>query len=295
MKTERSILIAFVLNLAFSVFEFVGGLITGSVAIVSDAIHDIGDAVGIGASYFLEKKSKRQPDETYTYGYARFSAIGSMITTVLLIVGSVVVIWHGVERMIDPVPVHYDGMILFAVVGVCINCGAVFLTREGKSLNQRSINLHMLEDALGWIVVLVGAVVMRFTDWAVIDSVMSVGIAVFILIGALGNLQQVLSLFLEKVPHGVDIAQLREHLEAIEGVLEVHHIHVWSMDGQNNCATMHLVTDAEPHGIKEAVRAELAEHGIGHVTLELETAEEHCHAKSCRTEASRHICHHHHH
>ena len=294
MKTERSILIAFLLNLAFSVFEFMGGLITGSVAIVSDAIHDIGDAVGIGASYFLEKKSKRQPDDAYTYGYARFSAVGSILTTMLLLVGSAVVIYHGVERILNPQPVHYDGMILFAVIGVCINCGAVFITREGRSLNQKSINLHMLEDALGWIVVLVGAVLMRVTDITLIDPVMSIAIALFIAVSALRNLYQVLCLFLEKVPRGMDITTIKEHIAQIEGVLDVHHIHIRSIDGQNNCATMHIVTNASPQAIKAAVRAELKEHGIGHVTLELETEEEQCPEKECRPGTVCHTHHHHH-
>ena len=293
MKTERSIFIAFLLNLAFSVFEFVGGLITGSVAIVSDAIHDIGDAIAIGISCFLEKKSKQKPDGAYTYGYARFSVIGSVLTTLLMLIGSVVVIYHAAQRIIHPAPVHYDGMIVFAVIGACANCGAMLLTREKKSLNEKAINLHMLEDALGWIAVLIGAIVMRFTDWTIIDPVMSIGIAVFITVGAVRNLHEVMCVFLEKVPQDIDVEELREHIEQVDGVLELHHIHVWSMDGQNTCATMHIVTNSEPQTIKETVRAELEEHGIGHATLELETEGEHCHAKECRMECSPH--HHHHH
>ena len=198
MKTTRNILIAFILNFAFSVFEFVGGLFTGSVAIVSDAVHDIGDAASIGISYFLERKSKKQPDETYTYGYARFSVIGSVITTLILLFGSCVVIYNAIQRILTPTPIHYNGMIVFAIVGVVVNLAAALFTREGHSLNQKAVNLHMLEDVLGWIVVLVGAIVMRFTDFALIDPLMSIGVAVFILINAVGNLKEVLDLFLEK-------------------------------------------------------------------------------------------------
>ena len=161
MKTEKNILIAFLLNLFFSVFEFAGGLFTGSVAIVSDAIHDMGDAASIGISYFLEKKSKKLPDETHTYGYARYSVIGSVITTLILLVGSCFVVYNAIGRIIVPTKIHYDGMILFAIVGVAVNFCAALFTREGDSLNQKAVNLHMLEDVLGWAVVLVGAVVMR--------------------------------------------------------------------------------------------------------------------------------------
>ena len=156
MKTQKNILIAFILNLGFSIFEFFGGVVTGSVAIISDAVHDLGDAASIGISYFLEKKSRKQPDDRYTYGYVRYSVIGSVITTLILLFGSVMVVYNAVNKIIEPTQINYDGMIVFAVVGVCVNLVAAFFTREGDSLNQRAVNLHMLEDVLGWVVVLVG-------------------------------------------------------------------------------------------------------------------------------------------
>lgn len=295
MKTERNILIAFILNFAFSIFEFVGGFFTGSVAIVSDAVHDIGDAASIGISYFLEKKSKKQPDEHYTYGYARYSVIGSVLTTLILLVGSVLVVYNAVLRIINPTPINYDGMILFAVIGAAVNFLAAFFTREGDSLNQKAVNLHMLEDVLGWLVVLVGAIVMRFTDIAIIDPLMSIGVAVFIFINAIRNLKEAIDLFLEKTPHGIDIHEICEHLLHIEGVEDVHHVHVWSMDGYSNYATLHIVTDGDAHHIKEAVREELAEHGIAHATLELEASGEHCHEKNCTVHHTEKGHHHHHH
>lgn len=179
MKTERNILIAFILNLAFSIFEFVGGIITGSVAIMSDAVHDIGDAASIGVSYFLEKKGEK------------YSIIGAFITTITLLIGSVVTICNAVSRLIDPTRINYDGMIVFAIVGVGVNLCAAFVTREGDSLNQKAVNLHMLEDVLGWIVVLIGAIVMRFTDFARLDPIMSIGVSAFILINAIRNLIEI--------------------------------------------------------------------------------------------------------
>ncbi|MBQ3195916.1 MAG: cation transporter [Clostridia bacterium] len=295
MKTEKNILIAFILNLAFSLFEFVGGLFTGSVAIISDAVHDLGDAASIGISYFLEKKSKKQPDEEYTYGYARYSVIGSVITTLILLFGSALVIYNAASRIISPTEINYDGMIIFAVVGVCVNLGAALFTHGGDSLNQKAVNLHMLEDVLGWIVVLIGAVVMRFTDFAVIDPLMSVAVAVFIFVNAIKNLKSAIDLFLEKAPASINISELKEHLTKLEGVIDVHHIHIWSMDGQSNYATMHLVTKGDGHEIKEAVREELKEHGIAHATLELEAEHEHCHEEQCAVKTSDGMAHHHHH
>ena len=208
MKTEKNILIAFLLNLSFSIFEFFGGIFTGSVAIISDAIHDIGDAAGIGMSYFLEKKSKKQPDAQYTYGYMRYSVIGSVITMLILLVGSLLVVYNAIGRILAPTDIHYDGMIVFAIVGVLVNFLAAFFTREGGSLNQKAVNLHMLEDVLGWLVVLIGAVVMRFTDLRILDPIMSIGVAAFILINAIRGLREALSLLLECAPHGLDVAQI---------------------------------------------------------------------------------------
>ena len=295
MKTERNILIAFALNLAFSIFEFIGGVMTGSVAILSDAIHDMGDAASVGLSWFLEKKSKRKPDEVYTYGYARYSVMGSMITTLILLFGSVAVVVNAVGRLFAPVEIHYNGMILFAIAGICVNFCAAWFTREGDSLNQKAVNLHMLEDVLGWAVVLLGAIVMRLTDFALLDPLMSIGVAVFIFVSAIGNLKEALDLFLEKIPRGISVSEIRAHIMEVEGVLDVHHIHLWSVDGRNHSATMHIVTNADPHRIKEAVRAELQEHGIGHTTLELESEGECCHDETCHTQFHTSSTHHHHH
>ena len=294
MKTEKNILIAFILNFAFSIFELVGGIFTGSVAIVSDAVHDIGDAASIGVSYFLEKKSKRPPNERYTYGYARYSALGSVITTLLLLIGSVIVAYNAALRIISPTAIHYNGMIIFAVVGVIVNLVAALFTREGDSLNQKAVNLHMLEDVMGWIVVLIGAIVMKFTNFTLLDPLMSIAVATFIFINAFKNLKEVAELFLDKAPTSIPVHEIKEHLLEIDGVLDVHHVHVWSTDGQAVYATMHIVTNADAHAIKEQIKAELKEHGIAHVTLELEGENEHCHERECLVESYAHSAHHHH-
>jgi len=298
MKTESKILTAFILNLAFSIFEFVGGVFTGSVAIISDAVHDLGDAAGIGAAFFLERKSKKQPDEKYSCGYLRFSVLGSVITTLILLVGSAFVIYNSILRLFNPVEINYTGMMIFAFVGVAVNLAAALFTRDGDSLNQKAVNLHMLEDVLGWVVVLLGAVIMRFTDAAFIDPLMSIAVAVFILVNAVKNLLEALAIFLERTPRSIDIEEIRSHILQIEGVGDVHHIHVWTMDGHHNYATMHVVAEGDAHIIKERVREELSEHGIGHATLELEAPGEPCHEEHCHVEfrtASGHHHHHHHH
>ena len=294
MKSEKNILIAFILNLSFSIFEFIGGIFTGSVAILSDSVHDIGDAASIGFSYFLERKSKKQPDSIYTYGYARYSVLGGVITTFILLFGSIAVIINAIERIINPTDINYNGMIVFGVIGVAVNFLAARFTHGGESINQKAVNLHMLEDVLGWVVVLIGAVVMRFTDFYLLDPIMSIGVAIFILVNAIKNLKTVLDIFLEKIPDNISVEELKEHICKIDGIVDAHHIHLRSIDGQNIYATMHIVTDSDPHTVKHLIREELAEHGITHSTLELERSDEHCHDKHCHIEHSgEHRCHHH--
>lgn len=293
MKVEKNILIAFILNLIFAVFEFFGGLFTNSVAILSDSIHDLGDALSIGISYFLEKKSKKKADNKYTYGYVRYSVLGGVITTTILLVGSILVIIGAIKRLFNPIDVNYSGMIIFAIIGVVLNFIAAYVTRDGDSINQKSVNLHMLEDVLGWVVVLIGAIVMNFTDIQILDSIMSIGVAIFILIHSLENLKDVVDLFLEKTPKDVDIEELRSHLLNIKDVIDIHHIHVWSIDGFNNYATMHIVSKSKDiSSVKKKIREELFEHNICHAILE--TEDEACDDVECHVELGNHPHHHHH-
>ena len=283
MKTDKNILIAFVLNISFSIFEIIGGLLTNSVAILSDSVHDFGDAVSIGISYFMEKKSKRGADNKYTYGYIRYSVLGGVITTTILLVGSILVIISAVKRLFNPVEVNYSGMIIFAIVGVILNFIAAYVTKDGHSINQKAVNLHMLEDVLGWIVVLIGAIIMNFTNISILDSIMSIGVALFILINSFKNLKKVLDLFLEKTPEDVDVDKLKDSLVKITGVDDIHHIHVWSIDGYNNYATMHIVTKVKDLAkLKEKIREELENYNICHSILE--TEDEACDDKVCHVE-----------
>ena len=294
MKSNKSILLAFILNLAFSIFEFIGGTFTNSVAIISDSVHDLGDSLSLGISYFLERKSKKGPNEKYTYGYIRYSVLGSIITTIILIVGSIFVIYNAYERIWNPTIINYNGMILFAIVGVIINICAVYFTRRGDSLNQKAVNLHMLEDVLGWIIVLIGAVVIKFTELVVIDPIMSILVAIYIFMHAIKNLKVALYLFLEKTPNDINIEKIKEDLLKIKNIIDVHHIHIWSIDGYNNYATMHIVSDDDSIKVKQEVRNKLKEYKISHVTIEIENTKERCEDKYCHVENNE-IAHHHHH
>ena len=296
MKTEKNILIAFILNISFSIFELIGGIFTNSISIMSDAVHDFGDALSIGISLILEKISKKKPDEKYTYGYARYSVLGALITTIVLTVGSIFVILGGINRILNPVTINYNGMIIFAIFGVVINFFAAYFTKDGDSINQKAVNLHMLEDVLGWVVVLIGSILMKFTNISLVDSIISIGIAIFILINAFKNLKDILDLFLEKTPKDISVEEIKKHLLEINEIVDVHHIHIWSIDGVTNYSTMHIVTeDKNTKELKNKIREEMNELGISHTTIEIEDKNDDCEEKECEVKMNYEVHHHHHH
>ncbi|MBQ6546873.1 MAG: cation transporter [Bacilli bacterium] len=284
MKTDKNILIAFLLNIFFSLFELIGGLIIGSVAIISDSLHDFGDALSIGIAYILEKKSMKKPDDKYTYGYIKYSVMGSIITTVILITGSLFVVYESVKRFFHPVAINYNGMILMAIFGVIVNTIAGYKTKDGDSINQKAVNIHMLEDVLGWIVVLIGSILMKFTDISVIDSILSICVAVFILFVSIRNMKAVFDIFLEKTPDSINIDEVKEHLLNIKGIENVHHIHIRTIDGYSNFATLHAVVKKYDYEIKDKVKKELKKFGISHSTVEIELEDEDCNDEKCHVD-----------
>ncbi len=295
MKTKSKIFIAFILNLIFSIFEFLGGIITGSIAIMSDSIHDFGDATSIGTAFFLENLSEKKPNNKYTYGYARFSVLGAIINTLILLISSVVVIYNAILRIISPIVIDYNGMLIFAIVGLFVNIVATYFTHGGKSLNLKAVNLHMLEDVLGWLVVLIGSIIIRYTNLYIIDPILSIFVAFFVVINAVKNLIEITQIFLIKTPKNIDIDNIIKHIKEIDGVINTHHIHVWTIDGEINLATLHLVVKEYDSNIKEKVKEELSEHGISHTTIEMETETENCKEKTCEIKQLEHKCNCHHH
>lgn len=296
MKSTKNILIAFILNLSFSIFELIGGIFTNSIAIISDALHDFSDAISIFISYFLEKKSIKKPDENYTFGYTRYSVLGAIIMNVILISGSFLIIYHSIVRLFNPVEVNYNGMFFLAIVGVLMNLFAVYFTKDGHSLNQKAVNLHMLEDVLGWIIVLIGSIIMKFSKINIIDGILSIGVSFFIMIHAIKSLKKTIDLILEKKPSSLDIEHLRNHLKEIESIVDIHHIHAWSMDGTNNYITMHVVIDSDDfENIKGNIKTELKEFNITHSTIEFEKKNYQCLNKDCHIEFESSVTHTHHH
>jgi cobalt-zinc-cadmium efflux system protein len=285
-SSTSNIRLAFFVNILFTVIEAAGGILTNSLAILSDALHDLGDSFSIGLSWYFEKVSGRQRSEAYSYGYRRFSLLGALINSVVLIAGSVLIIARAVPRIINPQPVHVPGMLMFAVAGIVVNGIAVLRLRKGRKINERVIMIHLAEDVLGWAAVLIGSIVMYFTGLTVIDPILSVAITVFVFIQIYRNIRQTLRILLQSVPSGIDSENVKNRLLMNSKIIDVHDLHLWSMDGAYNVSSLHVVVPDETGrediiSVKEWVRQCMKDLGVQHATIEVGWESEDCGLDGC--------------
>jgi len=282
----RNIKYAFLINLGFTFIELVGGILTNSVAILSDALHDLGDSVGLGLAWFLERVSHKKRDTRFTYGYRRFSLLSAYINSIILIVGSMLILYISIPRLFNPMQPDLDGMFFLAILGIVFNGISAFKLRSGATLNQRVVSWHLMEDVLGWVAILIISVVMRFWSVPILDPAFSILITVIILFGVFKNFQKTLKIFLQAKPDNIEVQELEELLVAVAGVNSVHDTHLWTMDGDYLVMTVHVVVDDginEEHilRIKSKIKEIVREWKIQHITIEIEYEREKCALEDC--------------
>jgi len=272
MTTNRAVWLAFFLNLSFAIVEFIAGGVFGSSAVLADSVHDLGDAIAIGLSAFLETISNREEDSHYTLGYKRFSLLGALITAVILMTGSVLVILENITKMFHPQPVNDKGILWLGIIAVTINVLASLVVRKGKTKNESILSLHFLEDTLGWLAVILMAIILRFTDWYILDPLLSLVISFFILSKAIPRFWSTLKIFLDAVPEGVDIKQVKSRLEQLDYVASVNQLNLWTMDGLEKNAIIHVCLEHVKHMevCKESIRDILKDCGFQNITIEVD-------------------------
>lgn len=272
MKTKRAVWLAFFLNLSFAIVEFIAGGIFGSSAVLADSVHDFGDAIAIGISALLESISNRKEDSHYTLGYKRFSLLGAMVTAVILMTGSGVVILENMVKLYHPQPVNDEGILWLGIISISINVLASLVIRKGQTKNESILSLHFLEDTLGWGAVILMAIVLRFTDWYILDPLLSLAISFFILSKAIPRFWSTLKIFLDAVPEGVDIKQVKNDLEQLDNVASINQLNLWTMDGLEKNAIVHVCLEHVKHMevCKESIRNLLHERGFQNVTIEVD-------------------------
>lgn len=286
VHAQKNLLLAFLLNFLFAIIEIIGGFLTNSMAILSDALHDFGDSLSIGLSWYFERLSQKTRDHRFSYGYKRLSLLSALITSSILFTGSVFIIYETIPRLIQPQEVKSSGMIALAILGILINGGAVLRMRKGHSANERVIRLHLLEDVLGWIAVLAGAVLMHFFKLPILDPLLSVAIAGFILWNVFRNIREFVKIFLQGIPSQLNLDRIMTELLKIADVKSVHDVHIWSMDGDYIVLSAHIVVSDTISAnqiieIKKAVRQLIKKFGIQHETVEIEYERECCEFVKC--------------
>ena len=270
MKTKYAVWLAFLLNLSFAIVEFIAGGIFGSSAVLADSVHDFGDAIAIGISAFLESISNRKEDSHYTLGYKRFSLLGAMVTAVILMTGSGMVILENVSKLFHPQPINDEGLLWLGIIAISVNVLASLVIRKGQTKNESILSLHFLEDTLGWLAVILMAIVLRFTDWYILDPLLSLAISFFILSKAIPRFWSTLKIFLDAVPEGVDIKQVKNDLEQLDNVASINQLNLWTMDGLEKNAIVHVCLEHVKHieVCKESIREWLKESGFQNITIE---------------------------
>lgn len=278
--------VAFFLNLIFTIIEFIGGIYTNSLAIMSDALHDLGDSLSLGLSWYFQKLSNKGATKNYSYGYRRFSLLGAIINSIVLVVGSIFIIKEAIPRLLNPEQADAKGMMWLAILGILVNGAAVLKLKQGTSINERVVSLHLLEDVLGWVAVLIASIVMQFWDIPILDPILSLLIAVFILFNVFKNIKETMRIILQGTPKDISLDSIRNKLKMLPEIYEIHDCHVWSLDGEYNLCSVHislkenLLTLTDAISVKKKVRKLLYEEfGLEHITLELEPSSEDCEYK----------------
>lgn len=276
----KNIAMAFFLNLGFAVVELIGGFLTNSVAVMSDALHDFGDSISLGTAWYFQKKSQKHPTGNFTYGYRRFSLIGAFVNSMVLVAGSVLVIREAVQRIAAPEESNAQGMFLLAVLGIAVNFIAMLRMKKGESINEKVVSLHLLEDVLGWVAVLIGSAVMYFTDWYIIDPILSLLISCFVLFNVYRNMKPAFSIMLQGIPQNVSEEDVRKIIFSESAVAGLHDFRFWTIDGLHHVLSLHVVvhenTDLKSaEKLKEKLKTKLKELHISHATIEIEFEPEH--------------------
>ena len=272
MKAKYPVWLAFFLNLTYAIVEFIAGGVFGSSAVLADSVHDLGDAIAIGISAFLESISNREEDSHYTFGYKRFSLLGAMVTAVILMTGSVLVILENIAKIFHPQPVNDEGILWLGIIAITINVLASLVIRKGQTKNESILSLHFLEDTLGWVTVILMAIVLRFTDWYILDPLLSLIISFFILSKALPRFWRTLKIFLDAVPEGVDIQKIKTDLAELDHVASINQLNLWTMDGLEKNAIVHVCLKEMEHmeTCKESIRIFLKDCGFQNITIEVD-------------------------
>lgn len=285
---SAAFVIGTLLNFAFVVVEGVFGLLSNSMGLLSDAGHNLSDAVSLLLAWIAFRLTRVPANKRYTYGYSRSTILVSLLNACILLVAIGMIVVESIRKFYHPQPVDGDTVIWVAAVGIVINFATalLFARDRKKDLNVRGAFLHMAMDALVSVGVVVAGIVIKYTGWNLVDPIIGLIIAVIIFISTWNLLRQSLRLSLDGVPEELDVDEIEKGILAVAGVKAIHHIHVWALGTSENAMTIHVSLDdvAESERVKDDIRALLKAHGIAHATIETEPKDYVCSECHCEHE-----------
>lgn len=278
-SASRNLGLAFWLNLSFALIELVGGILTQSLAIMSDALHDFGDALSLGLGWFLQKKSTAGPSENFSYGLRRLSLLSAFISATVISCGAIYIVFESISRFNEPREPNGLGMIGLAVFGIAMNGFAAWRLGHGHTQNEKVMKWHLIEDVLGWVAVLIGSVFIYLYQWNFLDPILAIAISIFVFYNVIRHLVETTNLFLQGNPNPEGLRAFRAQVDKLSNVHEIHDVHFWSLDGVRHILSLHAVLKdtASAESDKESIRTLSKLLGDCHVTIEIESTEEHCH------------------
>jgi cobalt-zinc-cadmium efflux system protein len=279
--SNKNLKIAFFLNLGFTIIEIIGGIYVNSIAIIADAIHDFGDSLSLGTAWYLQVKSNKAADKNFSFGYRRLSLFGALINCLVLIGGGIFAIYKTIGRFVEPEMPDAAGMMWFAFLGIAVNGYAAWKLSSGKSMNEKVVSWHLLEDVLGWVAVLIVSIILQFKNIPLLDPALSALITLYILWNAIKKLRETLFLFLQGKPRDIDKDEIITKIIAVKGVVSAHDTHIWSLDGEHHVFTTHVKLSSinsvsELTSIKKEIKDIVALYDFEHYTVETDLDEETC-------------------
>ncbi len=277
---NQSFTTGILLNAAYVVIEIVYGLKNDSTALLSDAAHNVGDISGLLLAFLAFRLQKIKPTKLFSYGYKKGSIITSFINSILLAFAIGVIAWEGVHKIMHPNPVSGKVIMWVALVGVFINTVSALFFRKNqkKDLNIKAAYWHLMVDALVSLGVVASGITIYYTHWYALDGIIALGISVVVLFSTWSLFKDSAIAILDGVPASLDTDEIKLHLMGVDGVVNVHHLHIWGISTNENALTAHIQINDMTNipEIKRALKAELEEHYIQHSTLEFEVLEENC-------------------
>lgn len=276
LKDTDNIKTTFYLNLMFAILELVVGLFSNSIALISNSIHDFGDSIILLTTLEIEKFSLKPKDKRFTYGYRRFTLVGALLNTTILLIGSTLIIYGAIKRLINPTEISVGLLFVFSLIGVFINLVGVYKVSKNKNVIGDILKLNLLYDVLSWVVIFIGSIIMYLTNYYIIDSILSLIIAAMILFSVIKGFKGLFSKLMQAVPEDINIEHIMEKILESEDILDCHDLHIWDLDGDDYIATFHIVVkdnlnETELMAIKERIKRKLENCKINHATIEIDT------------------------